>query len=197
PGTPAAGAPGTSNYGTSGDGTSAAPGHESWTNREYDWDRGGYTEPERPAGNPYADSTYPAGGHYGDPTWTPQPGYSRDMRAGDEKTWATIAHLSAPIAMVFSAGWLGVVGPLLVWLAFRDRSAYVRAAAAASFNFNIVLAIANAIAYIMAFTVILLPVAILLWIAIVLGLLVFHISAAISSSRGELYKYPFNLQVLN
>ena len=45
---------------------------------------------------------------------------------------AILAHLAAVIAMVVSAGWLTFVGPLIVWFIYKDKSRFVRNAAAGS-----------------------------------------------------------------
>nr|NLD40097.1 DUF4870 domain-containing protein [Actinomycetales bacterium] len=123
-------------------------------------------------------------------------GQSTAMSPGDEKTWAVLSHVAAPVAAMLSAGWLGFVGPLVIWLIYRDRSTFVRAAAARSFNFNLLLFLGNAAAYILFFTIILIPVAILLWLALFIAMLVFHISAAMDASKGILYRYPISLPVL-
>src|SRR3712207_7429071 len=47
-----------------------------------------------------------------------------------------LAHLSAPIAALLSAGSLSLLGPMLVWLAKKDDP-YARRAAAGAFNFNL------------------------------------------------------------
>ncbi|OLL82996.1 hypothetical protein Ae263Ps1_0051c [Pseudonocardia sp. Ae263_Ps1] len=49
---------------------------------------------------------------------------------------AILAHLSAPIAAVLSAGLLSLLGPLLVWLVKKDDP-FARRAAAGAFNFNL------------------------------------------------------------
>jgi uncharacterized Tic20 family protein len=39
----------------------------------------------------------------------------------DERTWATMAHVSAIIAMFVTVGGFAVVGPLLVWLLKKNE----------------------------------------------------------------------------
>lgn len=116
---------------------------------------------------------------------------------GDEKTLAVVAHLSPIIAMVLSAGWLGIVGPLIVWLLFRNRGGLVRNAAATSFNFNITIWVANIIGWICIFTIILFPLGLLLIFIPGLLQLIFSILGALRASRGEVYKYPFQVPILN
>ena len=117
--------------------------------------------------------------------------------SGDDKTLAVLAHLSPIIAMVLSAGWLGILGPLIVWLVFRDRGGLVRNAAATSFNFNITIWIANVIGWICIVTIILIPIGLILIFIPGLLQLIFSILGAVRASRGEQYKYPFQVPILH
>ncbi|WP_193128197.1 DUF4870 domain-containing protein [Gulosibacter sediminis] len=110
---------------------------------------------------------------------------------------AVLAHLSAPIAAIVSAGWLAIVGPLVVWLFSRNNSQFVRVAAAGAFNFQISAWVMSVLGWILCFTVILLPVGILL---IVLGNLltfVLGIWGAVRTSGGYQYKYPWQIPILH
>lgn len=115
---------------------------------------------------------------------------------GDERSVAILAHLSAIIAMVVSAGWLSFVGPLAVWLLYKDKSPAVRHAAAGSFNFNIWAWVMNVIAWILFITVLLIPVAIVLWIIAGVMTLWCHIHGAMRASRSESYQYPVSIRLL-
>ncbi len=129
-------------------------------------------------------------------SYEPTIGHSPSMTNGEERSVAALAHLSAIIAMIVSAGWLSFVGPLVVWVLYKDKSPFVRAAAAGSFNFNIWAWVINIVAWIMAFTVILLPVSIILWIVAAMMTLWCHIRGALKASRGELYRYPATIGLL-
>lgn len=115
---------------------------------------------------------------------------------GDNRTIAILAHLSPVIAMVISVGWLSFLGPLIVWLVWRDRGPLVRNAAASAFNFNITVWIANVAGWICFFTVILIPLAIVLWIGAWVAQVVLSIIGAVRASRGEVYRYPFQVPIL-
>lgn len=123
---------------------------------------------------------------------TPAPAAS-----GDDKTLAVIAHLSAIIALVITAGWLSWVGPLLVWLIWRERSGLVRTAAATSFNFNVTIWVAMVIGWICIITVILIPIGLLLLFVPGILQIVFSIMGAVRASRGEAYKYPLQIPILH
>ena len=66
---------------------------------------------------------------------------------------AILAHLSAPIAALLSAGSLSLLGPLLVWLVMK-HDPYARRAAAGAFNFNLTFWLLYLISWLLIFTVI-------------------------------------------
>lgn len=120
---------------------------------------------------------------------------STSLSSGD-RTWAIIAHLSAIIAAVLSAGSLSLVGPLIVW-AIKKDSPGVRQAAAGAFNFNLAFWIVYLIAWVLTITIIGAVIGIpLLIIAFVVSLWC-HIRGAMAASNGEAYDYPFQIHVLS
>lgn len=116
---------------------------------------------------------------------------------GDDRAIAVLAHLSPIIAIIISAGWLGLVGPLLVWLIWRGRGDPVRTAAATSFNFSITVWAAFVVGWLLAFTVVLLPISLLLWIVPGILQLVLSIVGAVKASRGQAYRYPLQVPILS
>jgi uncharacterized Tic20 family protein len=129
------------------------------------------------------------------PIPSPQ-GQALPATTSEERTWAILGHLAAVIAAVISAGWLSIAGPLVIWAFYKDRSAFVRQAAAGAFNFNLAVWAAVIVGWVMFFTVILIPVALIVWLVAVVAALVFHIKAALAAHRGELYHYPWAITVL-
>jgi len=125
------------------------------------------------------------------------PTYGQSPATGGERTASILAHLSAVIAAIITAGWLSFVGPLIIWAMYKDRSPLVRQAAAGAFNFNVGLCVMNIIAWICVFTVILIPVALVLFFIANILLFVFHIIAAVKASKGEVYNYPFQIRILH
>ena len=117
--------------------------------------------------------------------------------SGEERTASILAHLSAIIAAIVTAGWLSFIGPLIIWAMYKDRSPLVRQAAAGAFNFNVGLCVMNIVAWICVFTVILIPVALVLFFIANILLFVFHIIAAVKASKGEVYHYPFQIRILH
>ena len=127
---------------------------------------------------------------------SPEPPRDSLAVTGEERSWAILGHLSALIAAVVSAGWLSIVGPLVIWALYKDRSAFVRQAAAASFNFNLAIWVAIVAGWIMVFTIVLAPIGFIVWLVAAVASLVFHIKAAMAANRGEVYEYPWTITVL-
>ncbi len=122
------------------------------------------------------------------------------MSPADERNWSMIAHLSALVTFV---GIPGLIGPLVVWLFKREQSALVAENARNALNFNIsvlIYAVAATVAAVLIaiFTfgvglLVFLPVVL---VALVLWL-VFTIQGAIAGSRGEVYRYPFTIELVS
>lgn len=123
--------------------------------------------------------------------------WSQPVPGGDDRTIAVLAHLSPLIAMVVSVGWLSFLGPLIAWLIWRDRGPLVRNAAASAFNFNITVWLANIAGWVCFFTIILIPVAIVLWVVAWIAQIVLSILGAVRASRGEVYRYPLQVPILS
>jgi uncharacterized Tic20 family protein len=130
------------------------------------------------------------------PLRTPVPAPRNLMRADEERTWAAVAHASGLAAALLSAGWLSILGPLAVYLYGRNRSDFVRRSAARAFNFTTLLWLLTIAGWVLAFTVIGIPVALLIWLGIFLASVLFHLVAALHAWRGELYRYPWSLTLL-
>ena len=138
-------------------------------------------QPQQPYGPPQAQ--------YGAP---PPQSYGRPMSVQDERTWGLVGHLSW-----LAASFVGLpfLGPLVVFLVFKDRSRFVREHAAEALNMNIAL-IVYSIALTIVITIITVVTlgigAVLYGLLAVPGIvyLVFSILAAIAASRGRAYRYP-------
>jgi uncharacterized Tic20 family protein len=100
-----------------------------------------------------------------------------------------LAHLSALAGLVLPM--IGIVlGPLAVWLARRDQSAFVSAHAKEALNFNITVLLAA----VMCMLLMLVFIGILLGTALFVAWLVMILVAAIRASEGAIYTYPFALR---
>lgn len=123
-----------------------------------------------------------------DPSETAAPGAAPSE---DERTWGMLAHLSALAGLVMPL--IGIVlGPLIVWLARRDQSAFVAAHAKEALNFNISVLLAAVVCALL----LLVFVGVLLGTALFIVWLVLTLIAAIKASEGEPYRYPFSLRLV-
>jgi uncharacterized Tic20 family protein len=55
----------------------------------------------------------------------------------------------------------------------------------------------NIVAWICVFTIVLIPVALVLFFIANILIFVFHIIGAVKASRGEVYNYPFQIRILH
>lgn len=106
------------------------------------------------------------------------------MPSAEERNWAVACHLSALAGLVLPFG--SVLGPLVVWLLGRDRSAYVDAQGKEALNFQLTMLAAYLIALVLVFVVIGIP---LLAILIVIDV-VLVIVAAVQAGAGVAWRYP-------
>jgi uncharacterized protein len=126
-----------------------------------------------------------------------QPYGSAPGQAGDARTASVLAHLSAPIAALVSAGWLSLLGPLVVYVLYKDRDPVVRQASAGAFNFNLSFWVVNLVSWLLIITVVGALVGIPLLVISFLVAAWCHVHGAIRASNGQPYSYPFQIPVLH
>jgi uncharacterized Tic20 family protein len=131
-----------------------------------------------------------------DPMSPPYPPYRDTTPASSSRIAAILAHLSAPIAALLSAGWLSLLGPLLVWLVKKDDP-YTRRAAAGAFNFNLSFWLLYVISWLLIFTVIGAVIGIPMIIVLFLVSAWCHIKGAVRAANDRPYDYPFQIRVLS
>ncbi len=124
---------------------------------------------------------------------TPDP-TNNSVPTADERNMALFAHLAALAGLLIPLG--NIIGPLIIWLTQKDKSAYVADQGAESLNFQITATIIGAVLMVLAFTIIGLVVAIPGFLILGVGVLVLVIMAAIATSKGERYRYPFNFRLI-
>jgi uncharacterized protein len=101
-----------------------------------------------------------------------------------------LAHLLSFVAAYL---FLGFVAPLIVLLVFGPRSAYVRAHAVESLNFNLTWLLYAVIGVVLAFLLIGIPILIALGIAY----LVLIIIASVRAINGEFFRYPLTIRFVH
>jgi len=112
------------------------------------------------------------------------------MSPADQRTWAIATHLSAFLAAFVA---LSFLGPLVMYLVFRDRGAYIRQHAAEALNFQLTMWIGLLI----SFPLMLVLVGFLTAGAIALMMLVFHILGAVAASEGQDFRYPLTIHFVS
>jgi uncharacterized Tic20 family protein len=117
----------------------------------------------------------------------PPPAGQAPLPPDQERLWAMLSHLLSFVAAYL---FLGFVAPLVVLLVFGPRSAFVRANAVESLNFNLSWLLYGIIAVILAFLLIGIPILIVLGIAY----LALVIVASVKANNGEVYRYPATIR---
>lgn len=114
-----------------------------------------------------------------------QPSNEIIVPSNDDKNIATVTHLGGTVFSFIPA--------LIVWILKKDDSAYIADQAKEALNFQISMVLAFMLAGVLSWILIGLIFFPILWIANI----VFCIIAAIASSKGETYRYPLCLRLLN
>ncbi|WP_322921569.1 DUF4870 domain-containing protein [Nocardioides renjunii] len=142
---------------------------------------------------------------YQQPSSQPQGTYRQapaTMSPEDERTWGAISHAGAVVAMICSAGFLGFLASIAVYVIQKDRGPFVRAHAANSINVQIsmfIWLVVAAVIYVVlgivtlgiGFVVFLPVFAVPLVVAGVL-----HVIGAVKAYNGEWWNPPFTPQLV-
>jgi len=107
------------------------------------------------------------------------------LPSNDDKNIATITHLGG---ILFS-----FIPSLIVWLLKKDDSEYIAAQAKEALNFQITVLLAQFVSGVLVFILVGFLLLGLIW----LFNIVLCIFAAISTSKGETYRYPLTLRLIN
>ena len=118
------------------------------------------------------------------------------MSAEDERTWGAISHAGAVVAMICSAGFLGFLASVAVYVIHKDRGPFVRQHAANSINIQITMFI-----WLLVLGILTIPIALLtlgLGLVVMLPALaaafvvagVLHVVGAIKAYNGEWWNPP-------
>lgn len=108
----------------------------------------------------------------------------------EERNWGMVAHLAALAFFIFPFG--NVLGPLIVYLAKREHSAFVAAHAKEALNFNITVLIGGLVSCVL----LLVFIGVLFGAALFVFWLIMTIIAALKANEGFPYHYPFTLRLV-
>lgn len=119
----------------------------------------------------------------------------------DAKLWSMFSHLAVLLGHLLSWGFLGWIGPLIIFLMYKDRNRFVRYNAAEALN--------GAIAVVIAQVVLGVVLGIFGFVTLGLGFaafplvgipaliqLIFAIIGAVRANQGEWWNYPLNIRLV-
>jgi uncharacterized protein len=132
-----------------------------------------------PPSQPPPPGAGPPGGPAGQPP----------LPADQERLWAMLAHLLSFVAAYIA---LGFIAPLVVLLVFGPRSAYVRAHAVESLNFNLSWLLYAVVGVVL----IILGIGILILLALGIAYVVLVIIASVRANSGEFFRYPLTIRFI-
>lgn len=107
------------------------------------------------------------------------------MAPAEEKNWALAAHLLPLLGISF-------LGPLVVWLVNKEKSAFVAQHSLESLNFQIAVFAALIVSMLLMFVC----VGFVLFPVVAIGSLVYQIMAAVAASNGQPYVYPISFRIV-
>lgn len=124
---------------------------------------------------------------------TPPPGYApTPMSPTEERNLGMVAHLVPAVLLPLSAGTLGFVGSLIIYLIYKDRGPFVRAHAANSLNVQII----TAIALLLSSVLMIVLVGFLLYPLVIVVATVIHVLGAVKANNGEWWTPPLTPQLV-
>jgi len=129
--------------------------------------------PPPPASNPYAKG-----------------GTAGELTPDQERTWATVTHVIAGAAMILSAGTLGFVAALVIYLVYKDKGPFVRQHAADAVNIQL-----NALLWFIVGGILVLVLVGFAVLAVVpIFATVLHVIGAIKANSGEEHWSPLTIR---
>jgi uncharacterized protein len=111
----------------------------------------------------------------------------------EERTMGMLAHAIPLVAMVVSAGTLGFVASLILYLIYKDKGPFVRENAANSLN----LQITTGIVLLISIPLMLVLIGFLTFAAAIVVAFVLHLIGALRANRGEWWRPPMTLRLVH
>ncbi|MEO3868351.1 DUF4870 domain-containing protein [Nonomuraea sp. B12E4] len=141
----------------------------------------GYGQPGYGPPPAYGPGPQPPGYGHGEPY---VPGRFGPRPGTDDTTMAMLSHLSGLLV-----SW---IGPLIIYLMKKDEAPYVRDQAAEALNFQLTMFIG----YVVSAILMVVFIGFLLFPIIWILSLIFHIQAAMATTKGQNYRYPFAIRMI-
>jgi uncharacterized Tic20 family protein len=136
--------------------------------------------PPPPASTPYANSAA-----------------AEPMTPDQERTWATVTHAIAGAAMILSAGTLGFVVSLVIYLIYKDKGPFIRQHAADAMNIQLNALLWAVVIGVVGFLLLIVLVGFLIWALLALVPIVatvLHVIGAIKAYNGETHWSPLTIK---
>ena len=111
----------------------------------------------------------------------------------EERTMGMLAHAIPLVAMVVSAGTLGFVASLILYLIYKDKGPFVRENAANSLN----LQITTGIVLLVSIPLMLVLIGFITFAAAIVVAFVLHLIGALKANRGEWWRPPMTLRLVH
>lgn len=118
-----------------------------------------------------------------EPVQVPTPSY-------EVRQWAMFCHLSAFLGFWFPFG--NLIGPLVLWQLKREKDPFIDAQGKEALNFQLTVAIASAVCFLLMFVL----VGFVLLGLLALGALVLTIIGGVKAGEGQAYRYPFTWRLV-
>ena len=125
------------------------------------------------------------------PYASPQTPPISDVVGQDEKTWAMVCHLLALLAYT-GVPFANLVGPLVVWLLYKDKMPFVDDQGKEVVNFQISVLIYALI----CIPLVLVVVGFFLAVILIIFHIVVTIIGAVRASQGVAYRYPLCIRLI-
>jgi uncharacterized Tic20 family protein len=118
------------------------------------------------------------------------------LSKSDSNMWSMLSNLLGGLAAFFVSP-LGWLPPLVIFLIFRERSAFVRKQSAESLNFQLTnLIVVGGVFTLGIGLVILIPVGVVAAVVWLVLFIVWVILASVRTSKGVAYRYPINIRMV-
>jgi len=114
------------------------------------------------------------------------------MSPTEERNLGMIAHLVPAILLPLSAGTLGFIAALVIYLVYKDRGPFVRQHAANSLNVQII----TAIVLVVSTALMIVLVGFLTYGLAIIVATVIHVVGAIKANNGEWWAPPLTPQIV-
>jgi uncharacterized protein len=122
---------------------------------------------------------------------------SQTITHPEENTWGMICHLAALGMYVFPA-FGNIIGALIAWLVFKDRSSFSDDQGKESLNFQLSLTLYSAIGIVFCIMTLGLGIFVVVPMLGIMSILqiIFIIVAALEANKGVMYRYPATIRFI-